>query len=164
VACPYYGVKAVSGAGGGGHYFVRKSERARRLINRAAAIMVEAHEDTDCLYWKLAGKGNIIGDEPAACMAMTEMGVKWPEAGPPSECPVGVFMAPWQKWREPDFENGHLSYECHWAKGVREPLVIHFAGPGKNDPAYNAWLGSCLPGANHLPRQDAATGRRDAPL
>jgi ribosomal protein L24E len=145
--CPHYGVAGLPAILGGGHYFIRKSGRSQRIVDRTAAIMMEAKENPRSLYWKLAGEGNIVGDEPAASMAMVEHGVKLPPALTMPESPVGCFIPGWQSWREADFEQGRLRYWCEWSKKELSPPVMHFAHTGKNDADYNEWLASCLPGA-----------------
>ena len=143
--CPHYGVSGVPATLGGGHYFVRKSGRSRQIMDRIACLMVEAMQDQSALYWTFAGAGNLAGDEPAASMAMVEMKVKLPPPLTEADGHVGCFMPPWQEWREADFENGRLRYHCRWAQGERSPRVLHFAGTGKADAAYLAWLEGCAP-------------------
>ena len=141
--CPYYGVEAVPVMLGGGHYFVRKSGRAQAILDRIASIMVEAMEDPRALYWEFAGKGNLVGDEPAASMAVVEMGIRLPPPLELSELRVGCFMPPWQTWVEADFDNGIARYHCQWARREVAPCVVHFAGTGKDDRVYKDWLGKC---------------------
>jgi len=64
--CQHYGVEAVPIMLGGGHYYFRNTPRGQAILQRIADIMVEAVENPEALYWKFAGKGNIVGDEPAA--------------------------------------------------------------------------------------------------
>jgi len=138
--CPHFGTAAVPSTDGGGHYFARKSGRLQAILDRIAAIMVEAVENPGALYWKFALPGNLVGDEPAASMAMVEMNVKLPPPFPAANGPVGCFNPPYQEWREADFEQGRLRYHCRWAGGERTPQVVHFAANGKQDAAYRAWL------------------------
>ncbi len=142
--CPHYKVEGVPTMLGGGHYFVRKSRRSQAILDRVAAIIVEAMENPRALYWNFAGGGNIVGDEPAASMVVVEMAIQLPPPCTLETMPVGCFMPPWQTWRETDFDNGCVRYHCQWAGGEVSPQVVHFAGTGKGDPVYNAWLEKCV--------------------
>lgn len=142
--CQHYGVEAVPVMLGDGHYYFRNTARGQAILQRIADIMVEAAENPDALYWKFAGKRNIVGDEPAASMAVVEFGVILPEPSPMvPRPPVGVFMAPWQRWVEVDLARGKARYWCDWAQAEVSPDVVHFAYNGKHDPAYTAWLAEC---------------------
>ncbi len=147
--CRHYGVEAVPIMLGGGHYFFRNTERGHAILQRIADIMLEASENPDALYWKFAGKENFVGDEPAASMAVVEMGVKLPE---PSSMapnpPVGCFMAPWQRWTDVNLAEGRARYWCEWAQCEVEPEVVHFAGGGKNDEVYQAHVKACWAAAH----------------
>lgn len=129
---------------GGGHYFVRKSGRSQAILDRIAGIMIEAMENPQAKYWEFAGAGNLVGDEPAASIAVVEMGVRPPPPINLQAMPVGSFMPPWQAWRESDFDNGVARYHCQWAGGEVAPRVVHFAGTGKGDAVYDAWLRKCV--------------------
>ena len=92
--CPHYGVAGVPTMLGGGHYYVRKSLRSQAILDRVAAIMVEAMENPRALYWDFAGSGNIVGDEPAASMAVVEMGIQLPPPCRLGTMPVGASCRP----------------------------------------------------------------------
>jgi hypothetical protein len=130
---------------GGGHYFVRKSGRSQKILDRIAGIMIEAMENPRAQYWDFAGEGNLVGDEPAASMTVVEMGIKLPPPVDLQALPVGSFMPPWQSWQATDFDNGIARYKCQWAGREVAPRVVHFAGTGKGDAVYNAWLEKCAP-------------------
>ena len=92
--CEHYGVEAVPVMLGGGHYYFRNTARGQAILQRIADIMVEAAENPDALYWKFAGKGNIVGDEPAASMAVVEFGVILPEPSPMAPAHRSAFLWP----------------------------------------------------------------------
>lgn len=142
--CRHYGVEAVPIMLGGGHYFFRNTPRGQAILQRIADIMLEASENPEALYWKFAGRDNFVGDEPAASMAVVEMGVKLPEPSPMApNPPVGCFMVPWQRWTDVNLAEGVARYWCEWAQAEVEPAVIHFAGDGKHDPVYRAHVAAC---------------------
>lgn len=151
--CEHYGVEAVPIMLGGGHYFFRNTVRGQAILQRIADIMVEAVENPGALYWKFAGEGNIVGDEPAASMAVVEFGVRLPEPSAMApQPPVGVFMAPWQRWVKQDFAKSLARYWCTWTKQEVEPDVVHFAHVGKSDPGYAGFVQQRWAGA-HISRR-----------
>ncbi len=147
--CRHYGVEAVPIMLGGGHYFFRNTGRGQAILQRIADIMLDATENPGALYWKFAGRGNFVGDEPAASMAVVELGVTLPEPSPMApHPPVGCFMAPWQRWTEVNLAEGRAKYWCEWAQAEVEPSVVHFAGGGKDDPVYKAHVQQCWAAAH----------------
>lgn len=160
--CAHYQTEAVPTVLGGGHYFIRKSGRSELILQRIAAVMMEASRDPAALYWQLAGQGNIVGDEPAASMVVVEESVRLPVCSHPAgRPPVGCYMPPWQEWVNADPSTGSLVFRCPWSGGVVAPQVVHFAGTGKEDPVYRQWVdaaGAGQPGQN---RQQTAHRRED---
>lgn len=156
--CRHYGVAEMPVIHGGGHFFCRRTRRGEAVLQRIADIVVEAAEDPDCLYWRLAGGGNVVSDEAAASMAVVEQGIELPPPVIPApRPPISVFLPPWQRWTEVDFARNKARYWCEWAQAEIEPDLIHFAYTGKDDAAYKAWLESSAyglkkPGVN--PRKE----------
>lgn len=146
--CEHYGVEAVPTILGYGHYFYRRSARGERLLQRVADHTLAAAESADALYWKLALPGNMVSDEPATSMAAVELGIRLPAPGnplPEPRRPIGLFVPPFQEWREADFAAQKARFYCAWNRREMEPDVIHFAGPGKHDPVYAAWREAARP-------------------
>jgi hypothetical protein len=90
----------------------------------------------------MAGRGNIVGDEPAMSMVAVESEIKLPPASTMPSPPIACFMAPWQRWTQVDFANLKAKFSCQWAATEIAPEVVHFAGTGKQDGVYRQWLES----------------------
>lgn len=136
--CEHYGVERMPAIAGGGHYFFRNTERGRSVLRRIAEIMIEAASNPNALYWKLAGEGNLIGDEPAASMAVVELGIQLPPPTTVASSPaVAMFMEGPQRWIQHDLASGNVRFFCSWAKQEITPTVVHFGGHGKTDSVYS---------------------------
>jgi hypothetical protein len=137
-----FGVVATPVIAGSGHFFLRKTARGRRLMERILELLEEALEEGgQGLYRRMAGEGNIAAsDELAASIVAVEQKTRLPEPVEGMRHPIGIFLPPWQRDELFDFAAGKLSF-LDTAKGCRvEPEAVHFCFTGKNHPGYRAFV------------------------
>lgn len=137
-----FGVVATPVIAGSGHFFLRKTARGRRLMDRILELLEEALEEGgQGLYCRMAGEGNIAAsDELAASIVAVEQKIRLPERVEGMRHPIGIFLPPWQRNELFDFAAGKLSF-LDTAKGCRvEPEAVHFCFTGKNHPGYRAFV------------------------
>jgi len=137
-----YGLQATAVIESGGHFFLRKTARGMRLVERTAEIMQEALENgPKSLYGQMAGLGNIAAsDELAACIVAAEERIALPPPVEGTYRPIGIYMTPYQSEGCFDFQAGIAKYNDTWRGSRVTAGAVHFCSHGKYNPEYQSWV------------------------
>ena len=156
-----FGVDGVPVIDGGGHFFVRRTDRGRRLVEATAEIMAAALRDGPAsLYHRMAGPGNCAAsDEIAYSIAVVQQGIRTPAEQPASRKPISVFLPPHQHHEFFDLLSGMARFYDEWTGAEVQPGAVHFCHASKTRPEYVAYVADCLRlGRSPLPEDAVSRG------
>jgi FkbM family methyltransferase len=130
---------------GGGHFFLRNTERGRRLVHATMDIMADALDlGPASLYHRMAGPQNCAAsDEIAFSIAAVVQEIRLPEPLPKAHRPIAMFLPPHQRDEKIDLAAGKVAFFDTWCGETVRPGAIHFASTSKRRPEYQAWLERC---------------------
>lgn len=141
-----FGVTSVPVIDGSGHFFLRKSDRSRMLLQQVVDIMVEAVETpATSLYRRMTGEGNVAAsDEAAASIVAVRENIRLPEVIDAPCKPVGIYLPPHHRDGVFDFARGIAQYRDSGDGTLVTPQSMHFCWMSKSHPAYRQYIAECL--------------------
>ena len=159
-----FGVESVPVIDGGGHFYYRKTERGRRLVEATAAIMSGALQDgAGALYHRMAGPGNCAAsDEIAFSIAAVQEGIVMPREWPAATKPISVFLPPHQHHETFDLAAGVARFYDNWSRSEVQPHAVHFCHRSKQRPEYVKFVADCLR-LKRAPQPGESPGSAPAP-